>query len=185
MELAVRLRGLTQNHNDLERILMEPKKWTNHFRCLNCGSVVHWTAFQCAVCGRNPREKEPIIEIRIPQQNPASQITERRKYPRYDFQGKVILNRFFSGELIDLCQRGARLKTVLHLFRNDAVHLDFAINGIPIHVMARVIHVKGGVLDQRFTLGVCFEDISRNHSEILNHHLKAISGEKPRLQYFA
>lgn len=117
------------------------------------------------------------------QQNTMSEVIERRKYPRYNVQGKVILNTLFRGELIDLCQRGAKLKTVLRLFRDEVVHLDFAINGIPIRVKARVIHVKKGVLDERFTLGVFFESIDRDHGEILNHHLEKISRERPR--YFA
>ena len=171
--------------NNPERRPMEPKTSTNRLSCLNCGSTVHWTAFQCDVCGRDPREREPIVESRLPKQNPTSHLVDRRKYPRYDFQGRVILNRSFGGELIDLCQRGAKLKTRLRLFRNEVVYLDFAINGIPIQVRARVIHVKRGVMDERSTLGVCFEAIGRDHHEILNQHLKTIPQEKQRPQYLA
>lgn len=164
---------------------MGPKKWTSHLTCLNCGYIVDWTDFQCSICGLNPRQKETADDIRMLYQSPKSEVIERRKYPRYDVQGKVVLNQFFRGELIDLGQKGARVRTILHLFRDEVVHLDFAIKGIPIQVRARVVHVKKGVLDDRFTLGVCFEAIANDHSEILNHHLKTISMEKPRPQHFA
>jgi hypothetical protein len=108
---------------------------------------------------------------------------ERRKYPRYDFQTKAILNRSFRGELVDLCQQGAKLKTKLRLFRNELIHLGFAINGIPIEVLARVVHVSRGVLDERSTLGVCFETIPEGQKEFLSEHLKAIRPEPPSLQY--
>lgn len=164
---------------------MGTRKWANQLTCLNCGAVVHWTDFQCDFCGRNPREKESIIGISLPQGNLVSPVEERRKHPRYDFHGEVILNRYFKGELLDLCQRGAKLKTLLRLFRDEVVHLDFTIKGIPIQVKARVIHVKQGVLDERFTMGVFFEDIAEGHSEVLNHHLKGISEESARPEYFA
>ncbi len=159
------------------------KQLVNHLTCLNCGSVVHWTTFQCHVCGRNPREKEPLVQTNTSRRDRLSQLTERRKHPRYDFQGRVILNRFFRGELVDLSQTGARLKTALQLFCDQVIHLHFTINGIPIQIRARVIHVKRGVLDDRFTLGVCFEAIGSDHNEVLNHHLHTMSGEKPRPQY--
>jgi hypothetical protein len=41
-----------------------------------------------------------------------------------------------------------------------------------------VVHVKRGVLDDRFSLGVCFEAIASDQSEILSHHLHAVSAEK-------
>ena len=81
--------------------------------------------------------------------------------------------------------QGARLKTPLQLFRDEIVHLDFTIKGIPIQVRARVIHVKRGVLDDRFTLGVCFEEMAEDQSEILNYHLYSVSEEKPYPRYFA
>ncbi len=118
-------------------------------------------------------------------QSTISEITDRRKYPRYDVQGKVILNRLFRGELVDLCQRGAKLKTLQQLLRDEVVHLAFAINGIPIQVKARVVHVKKGVIDERFTLGVSFEDIPTDQSEILIHHLEKIAKENPRPRYSA
>jgi hypothetical protein len=164
---------------------MRAKKWANHVRCVNCGSFVHWTAFQCDFCGGNPREKEPMVEIQMSEHNLPQQTLERRRFPRYEVQGKVVLNRFYKGELIDLCEAGAKLKTVLRLFRDEMVHLDFAVNGIPIRVKARVVHVKRGVLEDTFTLGVSFEAIARDHSEILSHHLKAISEQKPRSEAYA
>jgi hypothetical protein len=164
---------------------MEPRGWTNQLTCLNCGAAVHWTDFECHVCGRNPREKEPAFEICLPQKNPASQNRERRKYPRYDFQGQVVLNGSFRGEFIDLCQRGAKLKTLLRLFRDEVVDLDFPIRGTRIRVKARVVHVRQGVIDERFTLGVFFESIDEDHDEILDHHLREISEEQPEAQCFA
>ncbi len=121
----------------------------------------------------------------MPQRSFASQAVERRKHPRHDFQGKVVLNRVSSGEFVDLCQEGAKLKTALRLFRDELVHLDFAINGIPIQARARVIHIRKGVLEDIFTMGVCFEAIAPDQSEILTDHLATISEEKPRVQYFA
>lgn len=171
--------------NNLERRGMRLKKSANQFTCINCGYVVGWTDFQCPICGLNPRQKETISDISMLYHSPTTEVIERRKYPRYDVQGKVVLNRFFRGELIDLCQNGARLKTLHHLFRDDIVRLDFAIKGIPIQVKARVVHIKRGVLDERFTLGVCFQAIASDHSAILSHHLKAISEEKPKPEYFA
>jgi hypothetical protein len=97
----------------------------------------------------------------------------------------VILNRSFRGELIDLCQQGARLKTALHLFHNEVVELDFAPNGTPIHVMARVVHVKRGVFDDRSTLGVRFETIAGDHHEVLAHYIQTLSEEKPTTAYVA
>ena len=107
-----------------------------------------------------------------------SETEERRRYPRFDVRGKVILNRSFRGELLDLCQGGAKLKTLLRLFRNQIVDLDFTVKGIPIHARARVVHVTRGVIDERFTLGVCFEAIPRNQSQLLSHHLKTLSAEQ-------
>lgn len=164
---------------------MQPKQSANRFRCLNCASIVHWTDFTCEVCGRNPREKETVGGVYMSQPNIMSQTPERRKHPRYDFQGKVVLNRASRGEFVDLCQGGAKLKTPLRLFRDELVHLDFAINGIPIHTKARVVHIRKGVLEDIFTMGVCFEAIAREHSEILNHHLATISEEDPKVQCFA
>jgi hypothetical protein len=110
---------------------------------------------------------------------------ERRKHPRYEVQGKIILNKSFRGELLDLCQGGARLKTGLRLFQNEIVDLDFPIKGIPIHVRARVIHVQRGVIDERSILGVCFEAITRDDRKLLNHHLDAAPGQDLRPQYSA
>ncbi len=167
---------------DPERSPMQPKQSPNRFRCLNCGSIVHWTDFCCEVCGRNPREKESAGEVYMPQPNIISESSERRKHPRYDFQGKVVLNRVSRGKFVDLSQGGAKLKTALRLFRDELVHLDFAINGIPIHTKARVVHIRKAALEDIFTMGVCFEAIARDHSEILNNHLAAISEETPRVQ---
>lgn len=164
---------------------MGARRSTNHLTCINCGSTVHWTTFQCDVCSRNPRERERSAEDNSSQQNPPSHPLERRKHPRYDFQGKIVLNGFFTGELIDLSQSGARFKTTRQLFRDEVVHLNFALKGIPIQVQARVVHVKRGVLDDRFTLGVCFEAIASDQSEILSHHLHEVSGERHTFQYVA
>ncbi len=164
---------------------MEPREWTNDLMCLNCGSIVDWKTFQCDACGRNPRVKEPVFEICFPLKHPASESLERRKYARHDVQGVVILNGSSRGELIDLCERGARFKTSLRLFRDEFIHVDFSIRGVLIHVKARVIHVQQGVLDERFTLGVYFETMTRDHSELLCDHLREISeerrGDPPRL----
>jgi hypothetical protein len=129
---------------------MQPKQSANRFRCLNCGSIVHWTDFTCEVCGRNPREKETVGEVYMPEPNIMS-----------------------------------KLKTALRLFRDEFVYLDFAINGIPIHAKARVVHIRKGIFEDIFTMGVCFEAIAREHREILNHHLAVISEENPRVQCFA
>jgi hypothetical protein len=53
------------------------------------------------------------------------------------------------------------------------IYLDFTVKGIPIQVVARVIHVRQGVMDARFTLGVCFEEIENNQVEVLKYHLRA------------
>ncbi|MBW2058197.1 MAG: PilZ domain-containing protein [Deltaproteobacteria bacterium] len=164
---------------------MRARKSGNQFTCLNCGYIVDWTDFQCPICGLDPRQKERAGEVAMAYPDSHGETVERRKYPRYQVQGKVILNRFFRGELIDLCQNGARVKTVLHVFRDEIVRLDFTVKGIPIQVRARVVHVKKGVLDERFTLGVCFEAIANDQSRLLDHHLKAISEEKPSPRYLA
>ncbi|NIO06237.1 MAG: hypothetical protein GTN74_17015 [Proteobacteria bacterium] len=164
---------------------METRGWTNRLTCLNCGATVHWTDFECHVCGRNPREKEPAFEICLPQKNPASQNRERRKYPRYDFQGQIVLNECFRGEFVDLCQRGAKFKTLLRLFRDEVVDLDFPIRGTRIRVKARVVHVRQGVIDERFTLGVFFESLDKGHDEILDHYLREISEDQLETRYFA
>jgi len=123
--------------------------------------------------------EEPVFEICFPLKHPTPESLERRKYSRYDVQGMVILNGSFRGELIDLCERGAKLKTSLRLFRDEFIHLNFSIKGVAIRVKARVIHVQQGVLDERFTLGVYFETMTENHSEILCDHLREISEERP------
>jgi hypothetical protein len=163
---------------------MGSKNWTNHLTCLNCGSRVHWTTFQCHVCGRNPRERESF-ETKTTRENQAAGITERRKHPRCEFEGTVILNGLSRGEFVDLSPQGAKLKTPLKLFRDEVVYLDFTVKGIPIRVRARVIHVKRGVLDDRFTLGVCFEGMAEDQSEILSYHLYTVSEEKAYPRYFA
>jgi hypothetical protein len=163
---------------------MEAEKWGTQLTCVNCGCAVHWTAIQCHVCDRNPRVRELKAKGTSCQQNPASKITERRKHPRYDFQGRVILNRAYPGELLDLSQSGARFKTALQLFCDEIVNLDFTVNDVRIQVRARVVHVRRGVLDDRFTLGVFFEAIASDHSEILSHHLHEISGERETAQCF-
>jgi hypothetical protein len=109
-----------------------------------------------------------------------SESLERRRHPRFDVCAKVILNRSFRGELLDLCQGGAKLKTLLRLFRNQSVDLEFTVKGIPIHARARVIHVTQGVIDERYTLGVCFEAIPRNQSQVLSYHLETLSAEQGR-----
>jgi hypothetical protein len=164
---------------------MGPRSWTNQVTCLNCSCTVDWTAFECPSCGRNPREKEPIIEICFPRRRLTPRAHDRREYPRYDFQGKVVLNNSFEGELVDLCQKGAKLKTPLRVFRDEVVDLDFTIRNVPIQIRARVIHVKKGVLDERFILGVFFETIARDLSEFLNRHLQKVSEERMGTQRFA
>ena len=166
--------------HSLKRRPMERRKSGNQLRCLNCGSIVHWTAFQCDVCGRNPREKEQMVDMEFAGEWAESESLDRRRHPRFDVCEKVIVNRSFRGELLDLCQGGAKLKTLLRLFRNQIVDLDFTVKGIPIHARARVIHVTQGVIDERYTLGVCFEAIPGNQSQLLNHHLETLSAEQGR-----
>ena len=114
-----------------------------------------------------------------------SESIERRKHPRFDVCGEVLLNRSSRGELLDLCQGGAKLKTLLRLFQDQIVDLDFSVQGIPIHARARVIHVTRGVIDERYTLGVCFEAIPTNQSELLSHHLETLSAEQGQPFYTA
>ena len=164
---------------------MERRKSDNQLRCLNCGSIVHWTAFRCDVCGRNPRERERMVETEFFGEGVESESIERRKHPRLDVCGEVLLNRSSRGELLDLCQGGAKLKTLLRLFQDQIVDLDFSVQGIPIHARARVIHVTRGVIDERYTLGVCFEAIPTNQSELLSHHLETLSAEQGQPFYTA
>lgn len=97
----------------------------------------------------------------------------------------MILDGFFMGELVDLSRQGARFKTTHRLYPDQIVHLDFTVKGIPIQVVARVIHVKRGVLDDRFTLGVHFEAMTSSDCKTLNHHLHTIAGDDPRPRFFA
>ncbi len=164
---------------------MGPRHLADHLTCINCGSAVHWTSFDCPVCGRNPREREKEIEILIYSEGPKSSGKERRKFPRYTFEGDIVLDGAFKGKMIDLSQGGAKLKTDQRRFCNELLHLDFIINGIPIHAVARVVHVKRGVLDENFTMGVSFETTSRGLEEILSHQFRKHSTEGKRPQLYA
>lgn len=164
-----------------ERRPMERRRSNNQLRCLNCGSIVHWTAFQCDVCGRNPREKERMSDLEFIGEWGKSETMERRRHPRFSMSGEVLLNRSSPGELLDLCQGGAKLKTLLRLFRDQIIDLDFTVKDISIQARARVIHVSQGVIDERYTLGVCFEAIPTNQSQLLSHHLETLSREQDRV----
>ena len=164
---------------------MGPTRLADHLTCINCGSAVHWTFFDCPVCGRNPREKEKETDIRIYSASPKSPGKERRKFPRYGFEGDIVLDGAFKGKMIDLSQGGAKFRTDQRRFCNELLHIDFIINGIPIHAVARVVHMKRGVLEENFTLGVSFETISRGLGKILSHQFQKHSTDGTRSQLYA
>ena len=110
-----------------------------------------------------------------------SKSMERRRHPRFNMSGEVLLNRSSRGELLDLCQGGAKLKTLLRLFRDQIIDLDFTVKGISIQARARVVHVTQGVIDERYTLGVCFEAIPTNQCQLLSHHLETLLAEQDRV----
>jgi len=109
---------------------------------------------------------------------------DRRKYPRYDSVPEITYTYGFysepiEAETLELSLGGARIHTAVPLLVGETLEVNISVDEEEIDVVAKVVHTSR-LADDRFVVGLSFENISEIKRKVLNHFFSSYVRNYPR-----